>query len=155
MTSLPSEVLRALQGKTLVTAESITGGGIGQALTSVPGASAVYKGGIVSYCDDVKASVLGVDEALLRSLGAVSAPVAEAMAKGVRQVCGASIGVGITGIAGPGSDGTEKPVGLVFLGYCDETCCISKKLLLNGSREEIRRESCRQAALLIKEHLNP
>ena len=142
-------------GKTLATAESCTGGLLGSMITAVPGSSQVYQGGVVSYSNDVKHRVLGVPQVLLDSFGAVSAPVAEAMAKGVRQVCGASIGVGITGIAGPGSDGTEKPVGLVFLGYCDETCCISKKLLLNGSREEIRRESCRQAALLIKEHLNP
>lgn len=142
-------------GKTLATAESCTGGLLGSMITAVPGSSQVYQGGVVSYSNDVKHRVLGVPQELLDSFGAVSAPVAEAMAKGVRQVCGASIGVGITGIAGPGSDGTEKPVGLVFLGYCDETCCISKKLLLNGSREEIRRESCRQAALLIKEHLNP
>ena len=142
-------------GKTLSTAESCTGGLLGSMITAVPGSSQVYQGGVVSYSNDVKHRVLGVPQELLDSFGAVSAPVAEAMAKGVRQVCGASIGVGITGIAGPGSDGTEKPVGLVFLGYCDETCCISKKLLLNGSREEIRRESCRQAALLIKEHLNP
>jgi len=141
-------------GKTLATAESCTGGLLGSMITAVPGSSQVYQGGVVSYSNDVKHRVLGVPQELLDSFGAVSAPVAEAMAKGVRQVCGASIGVGITGIAGPGSDGTEKPVGLVFLGYCDETCCISKKLLLNGSREEIRRESCRQAALLIKEHLN-
>ena len=142
-------------GKTLATAESCTGGLLGSMITAVPGSSQVYQGGVVSYSNDVKHRVLGVPQELLDSFGAVSAPVAEAMAKGVRQVCGASIGVGITGIAGPGSDGTEKPVGLVFLGYCDETCCISKKLMLNGSREEIRRESCRQAALLIKEHLNP
>ena len=142
-------------GKTLATAESCTGGLLGSMITAVPGSSQVYQGGVVSYSNDVKHRLLGVPQELLDSFGAVSAPVAEAMAKGVRQVCGASIGVGITGIAGPGSDGTEKPVGLVFLGYCDETCCISKKLLLNGSREEIRRESCRQAALLIKEHLNP
>ena len=141
-------------GKTLATAESCTGGLLGSMITAVPGSSQVYQGGVVSYSNDVKHRVLGVPQELLDSFGAVSAPVAEAMAKGVREVCGASVGIGITGIAGPGSDGTEKPVGLVFLGYCDELRCVSRKLLLTGSRDEIRRESCRQAALLIKEYLN-
>ena len=140
-------------GKTLATAESCTGGLLGSVITAVPGSSQVYQGGVVSYSNEVKHRVLGVPQEMLDSFGAVSAPVAEAMAKGVRSVCGASVGIGITGIAGPGSDGTDKPVGLVFLGYCDETCCVSRKLLLKGSRDEIRRESCRQATLLIKEYL--
>ena len=138
MTSLPSEVLRALQGKTLVTAESITGGGIGQALTSVPGASAVYKGGIVSYCDDVKASVLGVDEALLRSLGAVSAPVAEAMARGARKVLAADVAVAVTGLAGPDADSFGNPVGTVFIGFADEKRCVSREFHFSGDRDAIR-----------------
>ena len=73
------EVLKALEGKTLVTAESCTGGGIGAALTAVPGSSSVYKGGIISYTNWVKHHLLGVDEGLLETVGAVSAPVAEAI----------------------------------------------------------------------------
>ncbi len=84
MTTLCCKVLEALAGKTLVTAESCTGGGIGSALTAVPGSSEVYKGGIISYRDWVKEHVLGVDGKLLNTLGAVSAPVAEEMALGAR-----------------------------------------------------------------------
>ena len=86
MTSLCCKVLEALAGKTLATAESCTGGGIGAALTAIPGSSAVYKGGIISYTNWVKHNLLGVDQHLLDTLGAVSAPVAEAMAKGAREL---------------------------------------------------------------------
>ena len=85
MTSLASEVIGKLSGKTLATAESCTGGMIGQLLTAVSGASAVYKGGVISYTNEVKRDLLGVDGEMLERLGAVSAPVAEAMATGVRQ----------------------------------------------------------------------
>ena len=85
---LCSEVLEALAGKTLVTAESLTGGGIGAALTAVSGASAVYKGGVISYTNEVKHGVLGVSEEMLKIHGAVSAPVAEAMALGIRRLLG-------------------------------------------------------------------
>ena len=141
-------------GKTLATAESCTGGLLGSMITAVPGSSQVYEGGVVSYSNAVKHNVLHVPQELLDTYGAVSAPVAEAMAKGVCEVCGSSVGIGITGIAGPGSDGTEKPVGLVYLGYCDEHCCVSRELRLNGTRDEIRMESCRQAMAFIKEYLN-
>ena len=76
MIHLCSEVLKALQGRTLATAESCTGGGIGHAITAVSGSSAVFKGGIISYCNDVKMSLLGVDPQILCTLGAVSGPVA-------------------------------------------------------------------------------
>ena len=82
---LASDALTAMAGKTLATAESCTGGGIGSLLTAVPGASAVYKGGIVSYCNEIKRDVLGVPQATLERFGAVSAPVAEAMAAAVMQ----------------------------------------------------------------------
>ena len=98
------EVLKALEGRTLVTAESCTGGGIGAALTAVPGSSSVYKGGIISYTNWVKHHRLGVDEGLLETVGAVSAPVAEAMAKGAREAIQADIAVSVTGLAGPGGD---------------------------------------------------
>ena len=110
MTSLAFEVIEKLNGKTLVTAESCTGGGIGAALTAVPGSSAVYKGGVISYTDKVKKTVLGVDAELLNQYGAVSAPVAQAMAAGVRQLINASIAVSVTGLAGPGGDKFGNPV---------------------------------------------
>ena len=120
MTSLSCKVLQALKGMTLVTAESITGGGIGAALTAVPGSSAVYKGGIISYCDDVKNRILGVPEIVLSQYGAVSAQTAQAMASGVREILNADVAVSVTGLAGPDADTFGNPVGTVYIGYCDE-----------------------------------
>ena len=149
MTSLCCKVLEALAGKTLATAESCTGGGIGAALTAIPGSSAVYKGGIISYTNWVKHNLLGVDQHLLDTMGAVSAPVAEAMAKGAREAIQADIAVSVTGLAGPGGDEFGNPVGLVFIGYADEHRVLHRRLELHGSRDEIRRQACREAIRLI------
>ena len=143
------EVLAALEGKTLVTAESCTGGGIGGALTAVPGSSRVYKGGIISYTNWVKEHLLNVDESLLNAVGAVSAPVAEAMARGARAALQADAAVSVTGLAGPGGDEFGNPVGTVFIGYCDEKTCLSRKFLFDGTREEIRTAAIREALLLV------
>lgn len=152
MTSLASDVLAALKGRTLVTAESITGGGIGALLTSVPGASAVYKGGIISYCDEVKASALGVDPDLLRSVGAVSAPVAESMARGAREVLRADVAVSVTGLAGPDGDSYGNPVGTVFIGYSDGSRTLAREHRFSGTRQQIRESTLRAALTLILEH---
>ena len=149
MTSLCCKVLEALAGKTLATAESCTGGGIGAALTAIPGSSAVYKGGIISYTNWVKHNLLGVDQHLLDALGAVSAPVAEAMAKGAREAIQADIAVSVTGLAGPGGDEFGNPVGLVFIGYSDAGKTLSRRFLFPGSREEIRQAACREALKFI------
>ena len=149
MTKLCSDVLKALAGKTLVTAESCTGGGIGAALTAVSGASAVYKGGIISYTNWVKHNLLHVDEDLLNEVGAVSAPVAEAMARGARDALQADVAVSVTGLAGPGGDEFGNPVGTVFIGYCDEKICLSRKYLFSGSREEIRTAAIREALRVV------
>ena len=108
MTNLCCDVLKHLEGKTLATAESCTGGGIGAALTAIPGSSAVYKGGIISYTNWVKQNLLNVDEGLLETLGAVSAPVARAMAVGARKALQADIAVSVTGLAGPDGDGVHR-----------------------------------------------
>ena len=146
MTSLCCDVLKRLEGKTIVTAESITGGGIGSALTAVPGSSAVYKGGVISYTNEVKHNLLGVDYALLNTFGAVSAPVAEAMALGARKALEADVAVSVTGLAGPGGDEFGNPVGTVFIGFSDENTTTVKECHFTGSREEIR-EKIIQAAL--------
>ena len=151
MMKLCCDVLAALEGKTLVTAESCTGGGIGGALTAVPGSSRVYKGGIISYTNWVKEHLLNVDESLLNAVGAVSAPVAEAMARGARAALQADAAVSVTGLAGPGGDEFGNPVGTVFLGYCDEKTCLSRKYLFDGTREEIRTAAIREALLLVLE----
>ena len=149
MTKLCSDVLKVLAGKTLVTGESCTGGGIGAALTAVSGASAVYKGGIISYTNWVKHNLLHVDEDLLNEVGAVSTPVAEAMARGARDALQADVAVSVTGLAGPGGDEFGNPVGTVFIGYCDEKICLSRKYLFSGSREEIRTAAIREALRLV------
>ncbi len=152
MTSLCCKVLEALRGKTLVTAESCTGGGIGAALTAVPGSSDVYKGGIISYTNWVKHNLLGVDQKLLDTLGAVSAPVAEAMAEGARKVLRADIAVSVTGLAGPGGDEFGNPVGLVFIGYSDCRKTLSRRFLFPGNREAVRQNACREALKLVLEN---
>ena len=149
MMSLASDVLASLKGRTLVTAESITGGGIGEILTSVPGASAVYKGGIISYCDAVKASALGVDPEMLRSVGAVSAPVAESMARGARTALQADVAVSVTGLAGPDGDSYGNSVGTVFIGYADGDRSLSREHHFSGTRQEIRESTIRAALELI------
>ena len=154
MMNLCSDVLKVLQGKTLVTAESCTGGGIGAALTAVSGSSAVYKGGIVSYCNEITEAMLGVPHDLLEKCGAVSAPVAEAMAYGVRSCMNADVAVSVTGLAGPGGDEYGNPVGTVFIGYCDNAKCISREFHFLGDRVTVRREAIWAALNIILEQ-NP
>lgn len=151
MMSLCCEVLLHLKGKTLVTAESCTGGGIGSALTAIPGSSEVYKGGIISYTNWVKHNLLSVPQKLLDTLGAVSAPVAEAMARGARQALQADVAVSVTGLAGPGGDEFGNPVGLVFIGLSDETQTLSRRYLFSGDREQVRAQAVRAALELVLE----
>ena len=143
------DVLDRLAGKTLATAESCTGGGIGAALTAVPGSSAVYKGGIISYTNWVKADLLGVDERLLETLGAVSAPVAEAMALGARKALHADVAVSVTGLAGPGGDEYGNPVGRVYIGYADENISTSREFTFSGDRDAVRCQAVEEALKLI------
>lgn len=151
MTSLSCDVLAALKGKTLVTAESCTGGGIGAALTAIPGSSEVYKGGIISYTDWVKNRILGVEQTLLDREGAISAAVAEAMAQGAVKVLAADVAVSVTGLAGPGGDDRGNPVGTVYIGYCCDKLVLSRKYLFEGDREAVRRHAVEAALRLILE----
>lgn len=146
-----SEVIARLRGKTLATAESCTGGGIGAALTAVSGSSAVYKGGIISYTNWVKKNLLGVPAELLDTFGAVSGPVAEAMAKGAKKALEADIAVSVTGLAGPGGDAYANPVGTVFIGYSDEHVTFSRHFLFSGSREDVRSQAIQAALDIILE----
>lgn len=147
--NLCSNVLSALSGKTLVTAESLTGGGIGAALTGISGASAVYKGGVISYTNAVKHSVLGVPEAILETYGAVSQWTAGYMVSGVRKLLEADVAVSVTGLAGPGGDEFGNPVGTVFIGYEDAKQSVVKHCLFSGTREEIRNQTVEAALQLI------
>ena len=137
--ALAAAVVSALRsaGRTLATAESLTGGGLGATLTGVAGASAVYAGGVVSYATRVKEELLGVDRRLVADEGVVSAACAEAMAAAVRRVVGADLGVSTTGVAGPEPQ-EEKPVGLVHVGVADGAVTVSRELRLAGDREAVR-----------------
>lgn len=153
MMSLASEVIRALTGRTLVTAESLTGGGIGAALTEVPGSSAVYKGGVICYTNWVKERILGVSGETLESQGAVSAQTAREMAGGVRALLQADIAIAVTGLAGPTGDDFGNPVGTVFIGYQDAQKSVVKACLFSGDRESIRRQTQKAALSLVMENL--
>ena len=149
MMNLSSDVIAALAGKTLVTAESCTGGGIGAALTAVPGSSKVYKGGIISYTNEVKIKQLQVPAELLDRVGAVSEEVAKAMAVGVRQALSADIAVSVTGLAGPDGDDRGNPVGTVFVGYADNNGVCSRKYNFFGNRESVRNQAIEAVLLLV------
>ena len=149
MMSLCCKVLTALEGKTLATAESCTGGMIGQLLTAVPGASSVYKGGVVSYCNEIKHRLLGVEEEILSEHGAVSAPVARAMAHGARKLLDAEIAVSVTGLAGPGGDEFGNPVGTVFIGYSDAKITVAEEYHFSGDRDAVREQAAQAALELI------
>lgn len=151
MMTLCKQVLSALEGKTLATAESCTGGGIGAALTEVSGASSVYKGGIISYCDQIKHDLLAVPKEMLQTVGAVSAPVAEAMAMGARKALHADVAVSVTGLAGPAGDEFGNPVGTVFVGYADDKQCFSRRYLFLGNRQQVRQQTVETALKLILE----
>ncbi|MFD8152893.1 MULTISPECIES: CinA family protein [unclassified Streptomyces] len=161
MSSTATDVVRLLtvKGGTLAVAESLTGGLVAAEITSVPGASKVFRGSVTAYATDLKHRMLGVDATLLAAQGAVDPQVAAQMAAGVRAALGADWGIATTGVAGPEpQDG--RPVGTVFVAVDgpfgpDSGSARGGKvegLRLNGDREEIRRESVRSVlALLLKE----
>ncbi|HEX7624593.1 MAG TPA: CinA family nicotinamide mononucleotide deamidase-related protein, partial [Anaeromyxobacteraceae bacterium] len=140
---LPQGVLEALtaRGERLALAESCTGGLVAQLLTSVPGASAVLEVGAVVYGNDAKTAVLGVPEALLAAHGAVSEPVARAMAEGARRLGSATWGLAVTGIAGPGGGTPEKPVGTVHLAIAGPDGTRTWARRFPGDRERVRKTS--------------
>ena len=153
MMKLCSDVLAALKGKTLATAESCTGGMIGAALTAVPGASKVYKGGIISYWSEVKQELLGVDPEDLKNLGPVSAQVAGSMADGARKALHTDYGISVTGLAGPDGDEFGKPVGTVFVGLSTRSKTVARQFRFYGDREDIRNQAARAALEFILEEI--
>ena len=127
--------------KTLAVAESLTGGMIGSCITSVSGSSAVFKGGIISYVNEVKHERLGVDEEVLEADGAVSERCACQMAQGARREIGSDIAVAVTGIAGPGGAEPGKPVGTVWMAVSTEQSTAARRFLFDGTREEVRAQT--------------
>lgn len=143
----------------LVTAESLTGGMLGTAITALPGSSDVFWGSIVAYSNCAKQKLLGVNEALLASLGPVSAEVAEAMAAGVLPYCENSIAVAVTGLAGPGGGTAAVPVGSVWIAASVSAgdappVTVSRLYRFGGSRNRIRQKTTRQAFRLALELLD-
>ena len=138
------------EGLTLATAESCTGGMVAERLTSVPGSSRVFLGGVVAYADEVKAAELGVQRDVLERYGAVSAETAAAMAAGARERLGADVAVAITGIAGPDGGSAEKPVGLVYLHAEAPSGSRSADFVFPGDRDGVRRRAAVTAMHLVR-----
>jgi len=143
-TGAASEIGRRLSalGKTLAVAESCTAGLVGHSISTEPGCSAYFLGGVIAYADRVKTAVLAVDPVSLRDYGAVSEVVARQMAAGVRRLLRADIGLGVTGIAGPSGGSDAKPVGLVFVSCADESGITCKRLELAGDRSTVQASAC-------------
>ena len=140
-------------GRTVGVAESCTGGLLGGRLTDVAGSSDVFRGGIIAYDNGVKVGALDVPAELLRQHGAVSDPVAAAMAEGVRRRLDVDIGIGITGIAGPGGGSDEKPVGTVCLAVAGLGDVFTRRTIFPGSRPEVRARAVQMALFMLRQRL--
>lgn len=156
--TLEEEIVSMLskKGLTLTTAESCTGGLIAKRLTDVSGASAVFHGGAVTYSNCLKTDWLGVRPETLRRFGAVSSETACEMAQGARKFAQADLAVAVTGIAGPNSDDTDKPVGLVYIAFADENRVIVEKYenhFTENVRENNRTVSASNALELVWRYL--
>jgi nicotinamide-nucleotide amidase len=147
---LAEEILRLLtaSGSTVATAESLTGGLVAAALTDIPGSSAAFRGGIIAYATELKSQALGVDSRVLAAHGPVYAPVAVAMANGVRERFGATVGVATTGVAGPDpADGFPPGTVHVAVSLVDDT--VVRTMALPGNRDEVRRLTVERALGLL------
>lgn len=127
-----------MKQKTVAVAESCTGGLVAERLTRVPGSSGFFLGGVVCYSNEVKTRFVGVPAEMIAAHGAVSKPVAQALAEGIRRRTGSSLGLGITGIAGPSGGTPEKPVGLVFIALADDRSTEVRQFRFPGERERVR-----------------
>jgi PncC family amidohydrolase len=144
-----------VRGWRVAVAESCTGGMVTARLTDVPGSSQVVLGGVVAYHDRVKTGLLGVPAELIRTHGAVSGPVVEAMARGAARGLGAELAVAVSGVAGPGGGTPEKPVGLVWFGLHSPEGEWSWEERFPGDRDEVRRRAVRYALRRLAEAANP
>src|SRR5437899_1679902 len=142
-----------ITGFTLAVAESCTGGLIAQRITNVPGSSIYFIEGVVTYSNESKTRLLGVDKKLIRDHGAVSKEVARDMARGVRHRARTDFGLAVTGIAGPGGGSEEKPVGLVYVALADDAHTEHRRLLLPGDRELVRWRASQAALDMLRRRL--
>lgn len=139
--------------KTIAVAESCSAGGLSYLLTSFPNSSAYFIMGLVAYSNRIKKDVLKIPLNLLIKKGAVSRPVAEKMAQGIKRIARTDLGIGITGIAGPGGASPGKPVGTVFIAIVGRKKKYSKKFFFKGERNSIRKQSCLKALGLLKKFI--
>jgi PncC family amidohydrolase len=146
-------ILLRARGATLSTAESCTGGLIGSLLTDVPGSSDYYQGGVISYSNQVKHEVLGVEEETLALVGAVSAETALQMARGVRHLLHTDYALSVTGIAGPTGSTPDKPVGLVYIALVGPAVERCERHVWDGLRRQNKERSARRALQMLIEHL--
>ncbi|MGB8932014.1 MAG: nicotinamide-nucleotide amidohydrolase family protein, partial [Anaeromyxobacteraceae bacterium] len=153
---LPELVVARLvsRGERVAVAESCTGGLLAQLVTSVPGASAAFDLGVVAYANAMKERLVGVPAELLAAHGAVSEPVARALAEGARRVSGAHWGVGVTGVAGPSGGTPEKPVGTVHLAIASAAGTTAFQRAYRGDRERVRRHAAYDALDLLRRALS-
>ena len=153
--AMPKTVTRLLceKGLTLSTAESCTGGMVAERITSVAGASECFHCGYVTYSNDQKTRLLGVSEETLKTYGAVSEQTALEMSYGARERSDADIGIGITGIAGPGGGTAEKPVGLVYISICADGLHKAFRFMLSGNRSMVRERACLYALDLVRRYV--
>jgi len=142
-----------LKQKTVAVAESCTGGLVSERLTRMPGSSTFFLGGAVCYGNKLKTMLAGVPATLIEECGAVSKPVAQALAEGIRKRTGASIGLGITGIAGPSGGTPEKPVGLVYIALADEPGTLIREFRFPGNRKKIRHWASQASLEMIRRRL--
>jgi len=149
--TIDTQLARLLEGHKLAVAESCSGGLLAARITDLPGASAYFAGGAVTYSDEAKAELLGVDPALIEKHGAVSTEVAEAMSRGALERFGADVAVAITGIAGPDGGTEEKPVGYVcFDARLVDGTSIARDPVIPGGREDVRERSALVAMHLLR-----
>ena len=154
MVSVAQEIGKLLRhkGLTLGVVESATGGLLSHLITDVPGSSDYYRGSIISYSNDIKIGVIGVNVDTINQFGAVSRQVAEEMAQGGRKVLGVDICMSDTGIAGPGGATPEKPVGLFYIGFSYQGGTYSEKHIFQGEREQNKRDAVEMALSWLKRY---
>ncbi len=140
-------------GLTLALAESCTGGLIAGRITALPGSSAYFAGVVVAYSNRGKEQLLQVPPSLLAEHGAVSEPVARAMAEGARLLLGSDLALAVTGIAGPDGGSPEKPVGTVLIAVADRSGCKVERFVFSGDREQVRKQTVDQGIIMLKKRL--
>jgi len=135
--------------QTLAIAESCSGGLIAHRITNIPGSSAYFKAGFVTYSNAAKQGILKIPTTVLRRHGAVSRPTAARMAQNARKTAQADLGIGVTGIAGPSGGTTQKPVGLVYIAVSKRSRTVCRKFLFKGSRQSIKRQTATAALVML------